>query len=512
MKFWNNSFLKTGLIAVAVATVAAACSKSEFDINNTPNSATDSTISYDVVLPAALNNSATVVTNSWGFLQNWMGYWARSGQYAPNLTEETYNITTGFGTGIWNGLYNANFDLDVMQTKAKAENALFYQGIARIMKAHNFIILVDVYNNIPYKEALKGGGNTTPRYDNGLDVYKDLFRQIDTGIAQIKQAVISENRDITTNDIMFKGNKVLWAKFGNTLKLRMLIHTSAISGINVNDEVARIVTEGSGYLGSGQNAQVNPGFRADRPNPFYNVFYRDVANQQTANFQYYKANAYATNYYFARQDPRGQRFYSLVQGSLVGVPYGAPPSAQYGPGRVSDIGPGVARADTQSSWVVTAAESFFLQAEAAQRGFITGDPKTLLNAGINESFTYLGATGSASSYIAANANFSDVNYDAGTTTDQKLFTIISQKWFALNTFAPFEVWTDYRRTDFRYGVQPPGSNIFTPGPPISIAQSNTSTKIPTRLLYPQSEYNFNPANVGTQGDVNRYSRIFWDIN
>jgi len=91
-------------------------------------------------------------------------------------------------------------------SKAKVAGARFYEGIARIMKSHNFAILVDVYGNVPYSQALKGSGNPTPSYDNGLAIYQDLLRQIDTGIYLIKSANVtatSPDKDIWKNDIMF---------------------------------------------------------------------------------------------------------------------------------------------------------------------------------------------------------------------------------------------------------------------------------------------------------------------
>jgi len=153
----------------------------------------------------------------------------------------------------------------------------------------------------------------------------------------------------------------------------------------------------------------------------------------------------------------------------------------------------------------------------------------LTNTAITESFRYIGA-GDPSSYLAFNAGYSDVDVTAvsnspvnpaGTQPVGGLFTIISQKWFALNGINTLEVWTDYRRMGYNevvtaspindrfvYGV----GTGYDPGPPISVSPQNTSTKIPTRYLYPQSEYNYNPTNVAAQGTIDRYSKIFWDIN
>ena len=164
-------------LAMIIA-VGTGCRKSQFNINQNINSPTDSTVTYDVVLPAALHASGTIIGTQWAVLQRWMGYWARSGTYAPNVIEETYEITTGFGNGIWNACYDNNYDYQIIKSKAAGAGAGFYEGIARIMMSHNFQILVDVYGNVPYSQALKGGGNPTPSYDKGIRHLQRSFSSV----------------------------------------------------------------------------------------------------------------------------------------------------------------------------------------------------------------------------------------------------------------------------------------------------------------------------------------------
>lgn len=511
------------MIPLAAILIASGCRKSQFNINQNVNQPTDSTVTYDVVLPAALHASGFIIATQWGTIQNWMGYWARSGTYAPNVIEETYQITTSFGNGIWNNCYDNNYDYQIIQTKAAQAGAGFYEGIARIMKAHNFQILVDVYGNVPYTEALKGSANPTPAYDNGLDIYQDLLREIDAGMDLIKAAIVdpaNPNRDIAKNDIMFKGNKTLWAKFGNTLKLRLLVHAYAVGAINKANEIAIIETEGSGYLGAGENAMVQPGYASDKPNPFYNSYKAGVTGTQTANNVYYAANEWGIGYYQYNGDPRRSRFYEARQGGLTGVAYGLPPVNENTATNLAGIGPGVYKSNTAPQLIMSSAESFFLQAEAKLRGWIAGGPSVpaLMASGITESFTYLEAD-NAAGYMAGNAGWPDVDI---TAPGGGIFTVLSQKWFALNAISTLEVWTDYRRVPYNE-VDPtsPVNDVFVygeavgydPGPAISVSPQNTSTKIPVRYLYPQSEYNYNAANVGGQGTIDPFtSRIFWDLN
>lgn len=542
MKLKNIKYIVP--VAALAVFMATGCSKNKFNINRNINQPTDSSVTYDVVLPAALHTSGAIIATQWGPIQNWMGYWARSGTYAPNVLEETYQITTGFGNGIWNSCYDNNYDYQIVQTKSKVAGGGFYEGIARIMMAHNYQILVDVYGNVPYKQALKGGAVPTPAYDNGLAIYQDLFRQVDTAIDLIEAAVVTTdnaNKNIETNDIIFNGDKGKWIRFANTLKLRWLIHCYAVAGINKPAEIAKInakinpaTNQPYGYLAAGEDVQVQPGYKADRPNPFYNTYVATTAGAQTANNVYYRANEWGIDYYGWDGDPRRARFYVAGANGLVGVAYGLPPVNANASPNLAGIGPGVAKTNSSPQAIMIAAESFFLQAEARQRNIITSGAtaSALLTTAINESFRYVGATGAAG-YIAGNATYPDVDYNGvaqgpGAPTGG-LFTILSQKWFALNAINTLEIWTDYRRVPYTEVATnvlgTPGANdapndhfvygdggAFDPGPPISVSPQNTSTKIPVRYLYPQSEYNYNAANVGAQGTIDRYTKIFWDLN
>lgn len=537
-----------GAAALMIA-AGTGCRKSQFNINQNTNSPTDSTVTYNLVLPAAMNSTASLIARNWGTIQNWMGYWARSGTYAPNVIEETYQITTNFGTGIWNACYDNAYDYNIVITKAAVANATFYQGIAEIMKTIDFQTLVDVYGNVPYTEALKGSGNPTPKYDNGIDIYKDLLRRIDIGIDLIKNSDVSStpNKNITTDDIMFHGNKTLWAKFGNTLKLRLLIHAYAVGGINKAAEMTIINNEGSGFLGAGQDAMINPGYSGnDKPNPFWNTYKVTTSGSTSANDVYYKANEWGINYYKGDGDPRvtntavpgtGNRLYTPGNAGLKGVAYGLPPTAENAAAELAGYGPGVYKSATASQAILTAAESLFLQAEARERGWITTGPsaQALCDAGTDESFIYLGvpnALASAAAYRTFNATYPDVDYTAGPIgaggPSGGIYTILSQKWFALNATSTLEVWTDWRRVPYSEvatklisnGAAAPTDKFvygdgagYIPGPARSVSpQIQPSDNIPVRYLYPQTEYNYNTANVAAQGSITRYSRIFWDLN
>ncbi len=200
------------MVILSLALFITGCKKSYLDINTNPNNATEESITPDLILPLAMHNTASYAGAGYASLARWMGYWTRGGDYGPSNEEETYNITTTFGTGSWTNWYNNLYDYNVMEKKANASGQKFYEGIAKTMKTLGFMYLVDTYNNVPYSKAFDLAGNITPAYDKGEDIYKDLFLQLDKALVLINEA---DGKDVNLEkaDIMFKGNAVMWKKF-----------------------------------------------------------------------------------------------------------------------------------------------------------------------------------------------------------------------------------------------------------------------------------------------------------
>ncbi|MBS1505332.1 MAG: SusD/RagB family nutrient-binding outer membrane lipoprotein [Bacteroidetes bacterium] len=164
--------------------------------------------------------------------------------------------------------------------------------------------------------------------------------------------------------------------------------------------------------------------------------------------------------------------------------------------------------------VMIAAESYFLQAEAAVKGIIAGSASSLFNNGITAAFeySYLKPDGThsgdyaadASSYITANTASYLVNFSLATTADMQTEAIITQKYIALNFVNSHEGWNEYRRTGYPKVSGSAATTTFA-----SIAsQSTRPDKLPTRILYPNSEAQYNPANQPT-GVSPFTSLIFW---
>lgn len=494
-------------LLVLLFAVLTGCKKSYLDINTNPNSPTEVSITPDLILPLALHNTAASVGAGYASVARWMGYWARGGDYGPSTEEESYNITTGFGAGGWANWYNILYDYHVMEIKAKASGQKFYEGIAKTMKTIGFMYLVDTYNNVPYSKAFDLSGNITPAYDKGADIYKDLFLQLDQALVLINDAAPGKDIRLADADIMFKGNATMWRKFINTQRLRLVLRLSETTLVTPATELAKVTADG--YLGSGETADVNPGYvkaqnsaKISQQNPFWDTYEQDLSG--VYNDRYNRANNYVLFIFRNSSDIRYQYYFDRAQtplGSNIywGYDYGFVDPNPDNPKSVNSSGvggPGLARSFSQDQWLLTSVESLFMQAEASHRGWISaGGTQNALNNAVRESFIWLGvpnATTVANDYLAS--GFSVVDWASNT---DKLKLIITQKYLGLVGIANYEAWADYRRTNF-------------PNVPKSLAPS-VAANIPLRYRYPQSEYNYNPANVGAENDPNPItSPVFWD--
>lgn len=492
--------------------ILTGCKDDFFDINDSPNKAIEDNMTPSLVLPRALHRMAALSATNYDVYHRWLGYWSRSGTYGPNTDEEGYNITSTFQRTSWLDMYDILKDVDVIEKNATVRNETAYIGIAKILKSIGFMHLVDQYNNVPYSKAFDLANNLLTPYDKGEDIYADLILQLDSADLMLKNAIVAENLDLTSADIMFKGDLAKWRKLGNSQRLRLIIHQSEKMGNpGMKTEVDKIVANGGGFLGVGETAEVQPKYGEDvgKQNPYWNTFkINDAGGLDNFN----RANNYFLHLLMDANDIRYKYFYSEAATPTGGETYygfdygyaGDDKSAAQssdvtgtGPGPYDpERGLGIGKGPDMAQWFFTSFESLFLQAEAVQRGVLAGDPKSAYETAVRESFRWLlviNAEQEATTYLSRPF----ANWDGDSNTD-KLKLILMQKYISMCGINGLETWTDYRRT----GI---------PNVPLSVSDSRGTKVIPFRLVYPQEEYQYNEANVTAEGTIDpQKSKIFWD--
>lgn len=466
------------------------------DINESPNDPNASLVTPNLSISAAQTGSYSVLVRRMNELGNvFMNNWGANVNSFTGGYAEEFGITmsNNFYEDVWNSLYRNTYEYTNI-INHPSTNYDHHKAIAKIMKSFYFQYLVDLYGDVPYFEAHQGSANVNPAYDDDQAIYRDLIVQIDSALDMIDNAPATTVA-VGSEDVMLGGDMDAWKKFANTLKLRILLRQSTKGATNgatttdaatltyLNDEFADL---DNNFID--RNITINPGYsnaKDAQQNPWMNL----MVNLSETTVTYRTAyNFRRASSFIAGQlnnnplDPRRGRLFGLVSGSVVGVTQGdASQPTGTAPLSLSPLGPGLVINSAQNGYVMLLAESLLLQAEAVERGFITGDAQTLFNAAITASMSHLGAT--VGTYVA---DVNAINGKGYTASTNKYEAIMYQKSIALNGTNGVEAWIEYTRTGFINNI------------PMPLGSTSPTGKKPLRLMYPTSELASNSANVPAQ--------------
>ncbi|MFD0964888.1 SusD/RagB family nutrient-binding outer membrane lipoprotein [Pseudofulvibacter geojedonensis] len=465
---------------------------SYLDVNDALDNQPLDQLNPNELMVGAQETTAATFTNRLNRVGNFMAV-AWSGDYqavqSAYPAESTYLFTSTFYNDVWDDLYRYTSNLTTIENYNDGQDWSNHKAAAKILKAFYLQYIVDLYGNAPFSEA-HNPAILFPVYDNGEDIYKGLITLTDEAIALIDNN--SNALSMNATDITFQGNMTLWKQFANTVKLRLLNRLTIKAGqdANLNTYVQSKFAELNGVTFISQNVMVNPGYsnQDNAQNPFWESYGANVAGVATFNNLQTGPSQFAFNLLDNSNDPRLNRLWKPGSGIFQGT-------QQNGGGGAANIGDGILTGPDQPLPIMLAAESYLLQAEAIERGFLTGgSAQALFNQGVAASFSHLGA-GSSTAYLAANSTDQRLAYGAG----NNLEAILTQKWIALTSVSGAELWIEYNRTGFPANLPLPAGS--------------TDPNIPVRLLYPASEYSGNSANVVNQERADAFtSKVFWDVN
>ncbi|RLD60070.1 MAG: SusD/RagB family nutrient-binding outer membrane lipoprotein [Bacteroidetes bacterium] len=348
--------------------------------------------------------------------------------------------------------------------------------IIELLNVYAYQRLVDMFGNIPYSEALNVETNITPAYDDAFGIYQDLISRIDAALGSMDDTGDS----FGDADLYYGGDVEAWAKFGNSLKLKI--------GITLSDSdpgLAQTTVEAAAagvFAESGDDCLLV--YMGTTPNT--NPLYEDLVLSGRKDFV--PANT-IVDIMNDLSDPRRDDYFEINGLSeYTGGDYGYSNSYL----NFSHISDKIQVAEFPCP-LLTYTEIEFYLAEAAERGFsVGGDAESHYNAGVENSIIeWGGTTDDYSAYIGgvayASANWKEL--------------VGTQSWIASYTRG-FVGWTNWRRLDF---------------PELNIPESPESDdeKVPKRFLYPVNEQTLNAANYysaagAIEGGDMMSSKLFWD--
>ncbi|MCH4155197.1 MAG: SusD/RagB family nutrient-binding outer membrane lipoprotein [Muribaculaceae bacterium] len=222
-------YIKSILLCLALTVGLSSCSD-WLDVNSDPNNASQDAAAVSTLLPWCQYHilyayacqgyraqficqafTATSRTSRDGSSAQWAG--------SSSLSTTPYQQFF-VGTGP---------NLATLYDKAIAEGAYYYAGASRLLKAYGFLLMADMYGEMPYTEAL--GLSATPKYDTGETIYKGCINDINEAIAYFKSTQSASATPLSSGDTWNGGDQTKWLKMAYLLKARALNHLSKKSSL-----------------------------------------------------------------------------------------------------------------------------------------------------------------------------------------------------------------------------------------------------------------------------------------
>lgn len=522
----------------AVLLVAVSCTSKFDDMNTNQHEATEDQMATDNLKTGAffsqmqrnvvLFRDGTNLSSDYQVAQGlssdlYSGYIAPTGTWYGGVHNGSYyfiqgwiekTFTSGFASIMpaWQSIDRA----------ATAQGLNEVSALATILKVEGMHRVTDAYGPIPYVNY--GSGSLQNNYDAQEDVYRKFFEELDNAINVLTLYAQGNPGGLLLDkyDYIYGGNVASWIRFANTLRLRLAMRVVYADAGLARTEAEKSILNPFGVINNpAERAVLRQSANLSYQHPLYEIAYTFNAGEarMSASMDSY-LNGYADPrraVYFTPADDGN--FHGVRQGIVTSnwTPYSGPAISNL------NVNPGT----TPIVWM-TAAESYFLRAEGALRGWsMGGTAADFYNQGISTSFLENGLQAADAATYAANdvrtpvafidnsgQSGNDVSTPPSDVTiawndaagfETNLERIITQKWIAMYPDGP-EGWAEFRRTGY--------PRLFPVVANNSNGTINTSQQI-RRIPFPQSEYNNNRA--GVQAGLSRLggpdgggTKLWWD--
>lgn len=547
------------LSTVAAVITVSACN---LDINKDPYAVT--TLDFAQVLTAAEYEVGINFAEGYYLNSNFSAYVHQT----VSREIDNYSLVANYSTlgNTWSQAYRYSIkNCDAIISQGDAEGNVIYAGIARILRAHVYMNMVDLWGDIPYSEA--NAGIETPKCDKSEDIYNALIADINKALENFADTEAENKLKPGANDLFYGGDVEKWIKVANTLKLKLLVQSRLVKNsiTGWNTELTALLADNN-FIGDGEDLQFphssaktpvderNQGYvdeyAGGQKTVFISPWFYECLNGTSYNWKtnpfkgikdpripyYFYNQSTATSDAANQTDYRDGAFISIMFGSNSGFTSMTQESAMTVVG-IYPVGgkydDGSAKAVNADSGSASAPDKMlqaysvpFMLAELILSGETTGDAKAELEKGIRASLTHVVTTSKACNAATpaidntAITNFVDAvkaKYDAA-SDEGKMEIVMTQKWIA-NFYNPIESYSDIRRTGYPILFKGDENNMAWSPYAQTIEATPTLTsynlvsilKYPRIMYYPQGEITLNP-NITNEGRIVSDKNVFWDVH
>jgi hypothetical protein len=477
-------------------------------------------------------------------------------QLYPNLSADMYSgmfsTATPFNGGVnnltysmmdgWNNRIIArqqdifNYSLIIDNTAKEIYKGVDFTGtfaVKKILKVITAARVSDSHGPVVYSKYEKPNPNGVTDFDSQQEAYNYFIADLTAAINDLQKVIamsatqnVEDKSALKKADLVYGGNMAQWAKFANSLKLRLAMRMSYADPAKSKQYAEEALASPAGLItDNADNALISVG-QSELSFIIYSWGDCLIGAPLMAYMNGYndpRLSAYA----IPASDPG-------LQGKYIGIRQGIDllnGKSTYGgfsqPQAKSASGDYFSGTDGKMK-LFTAAETWFLRAEAALRGYAgAGDIQTNYTTGVQQSFGEWGKSASVATYLADTTSTeapyvdpknADNNVPVGNpqlstitiawnnadTNERKLERIITQKWLSLYPNGP-EAWAEQRRTGypvlFKVRKNDSGGAISTEA---------MIRRIPFTIDTKTSLYNYQQAAQMLNGPDTGGTKLWWD--
>lgn len=202
-------------------------------------------------------------------------YYMEGDTYGSAYSAESFN-------SIYELAYARLFsDIRNLRMNAELQNLDGHEAIANILQAYVLKILVDLFNDMPYEEALGGSETFSPALDPADTIYENAITLLNQGITLMGRETTQLPTDLFFGHLNNQEQqKEAWIRTANTIKLKLYLNTGNASAIS------DLLNDGNLILNPEENfvfSYSETGGAVESRHPLFAVNYESFANMYMSN-------------------------------------------------------------------------------------------------------------------------------------------------------------------------------------------------------------------------------------
>lgn len=438
--------------------------------------------------------------------------------YPEEAPSTSYSFAGWHSFGVFFVGYNSVMaPFNHLRNEGVSSSSPHFWAVALTLLAAEMHKVTDVYGPVPFSKY--GMGGTSVAYDSQQSIYMELFKSLDTAVANFKAyiAAYPNATPFKKFDVIYGGDYKKWLKYANSLRLRLAMHIVKVDAVTAQQQALKAIDpENGGVFTSNADNAVAP--------TTLNLMWAGSAGYTI------RVGASIVTFMDGYSDPRIPEYFEkseLDPNKFIGLKVGSIMHNYLDLIQFSNISTKITQ--TTPGVLMRASEISFLRGEGVLRGWnMGGSAQSFYEEGIRLSMEEYGVGSAAvGNYIndetstptdhvdpleplnnSTALSTITIKWEEGASNEEKLERIITQKWIALYPDGT-EGWANFRRTGYPKLL------------PVTESQNHSGGTIDTdvqvrRWPYPVSEYTNNVAEVEKAitllgGPDHGGTRVWWDV-